>query len=77
MIRRFAVGTMLFVIGALPGCDDTGAKRLPESGFQVAFESHKIASEMTSGKTVSADITVKNVSPVLGLLSPTKKTVTL
>ena len=64
MMRRLAVGTMLFVIGGLLGCGDRGAKRLPESGFQVAFESHKIASEMTSGKTISADITVKNVSPI-------------
>ncbi len=64
MIRRLAVGTMLFVIGGLLGCGDTGAKRLPESGFQVTFEYHNVASDMKSGKIVSADITVKNVSPV-------------
>jgi cell division septation protein DedD len=64
MIRRLIVGTMPFVIGGLLGCGDTGAKRLPESGFQVAFESHNVASDMKSGKTVAADITVKNVSPV-------------
>jgi hypothetical protein len=50
-----------------------GAKRLPESGFQVAFESHKIGSEMTHGKTVSADITVKNVSPVTWPSKPDTK----
>jgi cell division septation protein DedD len=64
IIRRLIVGTMPFVLGGLLGCGDTGAKQLPESGFQVAFESHNVASDMKSGKTVSADITVKNVSPV-------------
>jgi cell division septation protein DedD len=73
MIRRLSIGAMLFIIGAILGCRQPGAKRLPESGFQVAFESHKIASEMTSGKTVSADITVKNVSPVTWPSKPDKK----
>jgi hypothetical protein len=50
---------MPFVIGVLLGCGDTGARRLPESGFQVAFESHNVASDIKSGKTVSADITVE------------------
>ncbi len=63
MIRRSIVATMIFVLGALPSCGDK-TKRLPESGFQAAFESHKVAGKMISGKTVSADITVKNISPV-------------
>ena len=64
MIFRILTGTMLLFIGGLLGCGDKGEKRLPESGFQVAFESHKIASQMTSGKTISANIMVKNISPV-------------
>ena len=55
---------MLVIFGVLLGCGRGGPKRLPESGFQVEFGSHNVASEMTSGKTASADITIKNVSPV-------------
>ncbi len=55
---------MIVTLGGLLGCGKGGPKRLPESGFQVAFGPHKIASEMKSGKTVSADITVKNISPI-------------
>ena len=64
---------MLLFIGGLLSCGDKGAKRLPESGFQVAFESHKIASQMTSGKTISANITVKNISPVTWPSKPDTK----
>jgi cell division septation protein DedD len=46
---------------------------MPESGFQVEFPSHKIASEMLVGKTVSADITVKNISPVAWPSKPDHK----
>ena len=61
---RFAAGMTVVIFAASLGCGDRGPKRLPESGFQVAFESHKVASEMKSGKTVAADLTVKNISPV-------------
>ena len=61
---RIIAGMMLVIFGVLLGCGRGGPKRLPESGFQVEFGSHNVASEMTSGKTVSADITIKNVSPV-------------
>jgi cell division septation protein DedD len=73
MEYRLAIGAVVLVIGVLLGCGRTGAKRLPESGFQVAFESHKIASQMTSGKTVSANITVKNISPVTWPSKPDAK----
>ena len=63
MMCRSLVATVLLVLSALLGCGDK-TKRLPESGFQAAFESHKVAAEMNSGKTVAADITVKNISPV-------------
>ena len=42
-INRLAVGAIAFVIGGLSGCGDRGAKRLPATGFKVAFESHKIS----------------------------------
>jgi len=64
---------MLLFVGGLLSCGDKGARRLPESGFQVAFESHKIASQMTSGKTISANITVKNISPVTWPSKPDTK----
>ena len=65
-IKRFrlAAGMTVVIFAASLGCGDRGPKRLPESGFQVAFESHKVASEMKSGKTVAADLTVKNISPM-------------
>jgi hypothetical protein len=64
MKNLFAVGMMIVTLGGVFGCSKSGPRRLPESGFQVAFESHKVASEIPSGQTVAADITVKNVSPV-------------
>jgi hypothetical protein len=73
MRLRIAAGTMLLFIGGLLGCGDQGAKRLPESGFQVAFESHKISSQMTSGKTIFVNITVKNISPVTWPSKPDTK----
>ena len=73
MIFRILTGTMLLFVVGLLSCGDKGARRLPESGFQVAFESHKIASQMTSGKTISANITVKNISPVTWPSKPDTK----
>ena len=64
MKHRLVVSVIAITLSGVMGCGDK-SKRLPESGFQVAFESHKVASEMKSGKTVSADITVKNISPVV------------
>jgi cell division septation protein DedD/predicted small lipoprotein YifL len=63
-MNRLETGVMIIILIALSGCGERGPQRLPDSGFQVAFESHKIATEMPSGQTVSADITVKNTSPV-------------
>ena len=73
MRNQLALGAILFVIGVLQGCADTEPKRLPESGFQVAFESHNVSPVMTSGKTVSAAIAIKNVSPVTWPSKPDKK----
>ena len=72
MKHRLVVSVIVIILSGVVGCGDD-RKRLPESGFQVAFESHKIASEMTSGKTVSADITVKNVSPITWPSKPDHK----
>lgn len=73
MKHRLAVSMIVIVLGGLLGCGDGGPKRLPESGFQVAFESYTVASEMTSDKMISADITVKNVSPVTWPSKPDSK----
>jgi len=64
MNHRLAVSVLVVPLSSLLGCGGGGPKRLPESCFQVAFESYKVAAEMASGNTVSADITVKNVSPM-------------
>ena len=64
MKNLLAVGMMIVTFGGVFGCSKSGPRRLPDAGFQVAFESHKVASEIPSGQTVSADITVKNVSKV-------------
>jgi hypothetical protein len=64
---------MLFVIGVGSGCGDPGAKRLPLSGFKVAFESHKVEAQMKSGETIAADVTIKNVSPVSWPSKPNSK----
>lgn len=71
--HRLRADMMVITLGVLLGCGDRGPRRLPESSFQVAFESYNVASEMKAGKTVSADITVKNVSPVTWPSKPDKK----
>jgi hypothetical protein len=43
------------------------------TGFKVALESHQVAAQMKSGETVTADITVKNVSPVSWPSKPNSK----
>jgi hypothetical protein len=73
MIRRFSTGAMLFLIGGIFGCGHTDAKRLPESGFQVAFESYKIPPNMIADETVSAHVTLKNISPVTWPSKPDTK----
>jgi len=72
MKHRLVVSVIVIILSGVVGCGDK-RKRLPESGFQVAFESHKVASEMKSGKTVSADITVKNISPMTWPSKPDHK----
>ena len=72
MNHRLVVSVIVIIFCGVVGCGDK-RKRLPESGFQVAFESHKVASEMKSGKTVSADITVKNISPMTWPSKPDHK----
>ena len=63
MKHRFVVSVLVILLGGVAGCGDR-SRPLPEAGFQVEFQSHKVASEMISGKTVAADITFKNISPV-------------
>ena len=72
-INRLAVAAMAFAIGGLSGCGDRGAKRLPPTGFKVAFESHKVEAQMKSGERVAADVTIKNVSPVSWPSKPNSK----
>ena len=72
-INRLAVAAMAFAIGGLSGCGDRGAKRLPPTGFKVAFESHKVGAQMKSGERVFADVTVKNISPVSWPSKPNSK----
>lgn len=72
MISRLAASVFVIVLMALPGCGDR-PRRLPESGFQVAFESHNVASQMQSGKTIFADIRVKNISPIVWPSKPDSK----
>jgi len=71
--RRLAAGVVAATLVAVLGCGRGGPKRLPEAGFQVAFGPHSVASEMASGKTVAADITVKNASPVTWPSKPDSK----
>jgi hypothetical protein len=73
MKHRIIRSVIVIMLSGVVGCGDRGAKRLPEAGFQVEFQSHNVASEMTSGKTVSADIMVKNISPVTWPSKPDNK----
>ena len=72
-INRLAVGAIAFVVVGLSVCGDRGAKRLPLTGFKVALESYKVAAQMKSGETVTAEITVKNISPVSWPSKPNSK----
>ena len=72
-INRLAAAAMAFVIGGLSGCGEREAKRLPPTGFKVAFESHKVGAQMKSGEKVAADVTVKNDSPVSWPSNPNSK----
>ena len=72
-IKRLAVAAIAFVVVGLSGCGDRGVKRLPLTGFKVAFESHKVGAQMKSGERVAADVTVKNVSPVSWPSKPNSK----
>jgi hypothetical protein len=73
MKHRIIRSVIVIMLSGVMGCGDRGAKRLPEAGFQVEFQSHNVASEMTSGKTVVVDITVKNISPVTWPSKPDTK----
>ena len=72
-IKRLAVAAIAFVVVGLSGCGDRGVKRLPLTGFKVAFESHKVGAQMKSGERVAADVMVKNVSPVSWPRKPNSK----
>lgn len=70
---RRALTAIIAVLWGIAGCGDGESTRLPESGFRVAFESHRVASEMKSGETVVADVTVKNISSVTWPSKPNAK----
>jgi cell division septation protein DedD len=72
MIFRLAVSVVVIAFVALTGCGER-SKKLPDSAFQVAFESHNVPSQMQSGKTISVDVRVKNISPVVWPSKPDSK----
>lgn len=47
---------------ALWACGGDEAKRLPDSGFAVEFLENDIPNTMTAGKTLSADVAIRNIS---------------
>ena len=47
---------------ALWACGGDDAKRLPDSGFAVEFLENDIPNTMTAGKTLSADVAIRNIS---------------
>ena len=67
------LSVMVIMMAGLWGCGERGPQRLPDSGFQVAFESHNIPSDMPRGQIVYATITVKNMSPVTWPSKPDRK----
>src|SRR5690242_7186774 len=62
--RVVAAGAATFILAFPLACRE-GVRRLPEAGFQVEFPAHKIPSELTAGQTAAADISIKNISPVV------------
>ena len=72
MFRNFLMLMMSAAI-LLEACGERESKPLAESGFRVAFESHKVPSEMPSGAKIVADVTVKNTSSVTWPSKPDQK----
>lgn len=70
--KRMVAVTFVALWG-IAGCGERGSRRLPEGGFRVAFESHKIAPVIKKGETVSADVTVKNISSATWPSKPDEK----
>ncbi len=64
MVRAVGVGAATFFLVFPLACRE-GVRPLPEAGFQVEFPAHKIPSALTVGQTAAADISVKNISPVV------------
>jgi cell division septation protein DedD len=70
--RRVAAAIMVALWG-VAACGERGSKRLEDSGFRVAFESHKVPLQMNSGEKVVADVTVKNISSMTWPSKPDAK----
>jgi len=60
--HRLAILALAVTLGELAGCGGGEAKRMPASGFMVAFESHDVITEMKTGERVFVNVTLKNIS---------------
>ena len=58
-IKRLAVAAIAFVVVGLSGCGDRGVKRLPLTGFKVAFESHKVGAQQGGGSKTPGNFEIK------------------
>jgi hypothetical protein len=61
-LSMFRAGLLLLFLLAVFGCGGDGSPKLSRAGFKVEFGKHDIPPEMMVGQTVSADVTIKNVS---------------
>jgi hypothetical protein len=58
----FRDSLLLLFLLAFFGCGGDSSPKLSRAGFKVEFGKHDIPTEMMVGQTVSADVTIKNVS---------------
>lgn len=71
LLSRILLGVLLVIAAA--ACGRGSATRMPDSGFRVAFGEHNVPSEIAPGAQVSADVTIKNTSPVTWSSKPNYK----
>lgn len=71
LLLRISLSVLLVV--AASACGRGGARRMPDSGFRVAFGEHNVPAEIAPGAQVSADITITNTSPVTWPSKPDRK----
>lgn len=64
-MKRFSLlrtALLWLVLLAFFGCGGDSPSKLPLGGFKVEFVKHEIPTEMMAGQTVSAEVSIKNVS---------------